>query len=210
MNLLRTASVLIGLTISFSVHASPTVVRDIVRLSRAIENAAPVSGIPEENLLEVREKLSEALDLLQAGDGEPNEPTLPLPGCVDFAYEKYSMNLSSPVATDKAIAACKKIVDLNVAKYVFEKHNINLNATVSMDKAAEQSNQTVRGKFQVISIAYDAYVLNLSSTVAISRSLTNAATVSKQSAACLKSLYDKYAVNLSPTVAMDKAFEGCK
>lgn len=191
-----------------SAQASPAVVRDIVNLSRSVENAANVSGIPEENLVAARDKLKEVLDLLSGTDpGNPGNPGTP--DCVDFAYNKYYETFPSQQATDKAVAACKIIADMNVVQYLFDKHYAELTAGAAMDKAASQSGQAVRGKIQIITFAFDAYFQDLTSSASATKAATNAARVSTKALSCLQSLYNKYFESLTAAASMDKAFDGC-
>lgn len=189
--------------------ADQSTVRDIVNLSRSIENAAGVSGISDANLSQAKKKLQDVLQLLTTGH-EPTEPGLPMPdGCFDFAYAKYFETFSSEGATDKAIAACKIITDMNVLRFAFQKNYETLSAAGAMDKSARQAGPNMQNKIELVTFAFNIYYQMLSSAAAIELAATNSAKVSTQSLTCVQSLYDKYQQTLSPKGALDKAFAGC-
>lgn len=195
--------VILGLH-SSSAQANPDIKEEIVELSRAVRASTLTSKASSQSLQEAREHLRKALNLL---DGE-DDGSSGVEGCFKFAYEKYYVSQSSSVATDKAVAACKKIDDLDVAKFLYEKHYVSATASAAMDLAAEGSIRS-RGKLEIVSFAYEKFYVSLSASAAAKKAGEESRRVPRNGLACVKELYEKYYQSMTAAAAMSKSLQGC-
>lgn len=195
-------TLLVAVCASAQAQSDQSVLNEINELTRAIRQATVDSTAPRSSLIEARNHLEDALDLIESSSGYNGR-------CFDFAYEKYFLQSSSATATEKALAACRKIADVPVAKFAYEKYFLSLSATSSMDKAVLISGENMKGKLNILKLAYEKYFISLSSTSALDLAYLGSQKVRRGSEECLEQLYKRYFKSYSAKTAMDKAFEGC-
>ncbi len=183
-------------------------VSDIINLAQQVELAARSTQASDGELQDVKSQLRDILSVLNQTNPNPGTPGTG--DCFDFAYAKYYVSQSSQTATNNAVAACKKIRDLPVAKFLYEKHYVSLSSASAMDLAADQSGSSMIDKEDMVRFAYDKYYVSYSATASATRSAQAIAPVRRGSLSCLKSLYDKYYVSMSSAAAMDAAAQGCR
>ena len=181
--------------------------QEIKSLAAQIHLAADTTTAATPALQRAKEKLREALALLNqsSGGGDPS----PGGDCFKFSYPKYYTSMGSAEATDRAVSACKKIVDLDVAKYVYERNFTSRSAVESMDEASNRSGYDLAGKLSMIKFSYSKYYISLSVVESITRATDAMRTVPVGRDQCLKDLYQKYWVSQSAVEAMDSAAKGC-
>ncbi len=196
-------SLLLTVCASAQAQSDQTVLNEINELTRAIRQATVDSNAPRASLIEARNHLEDALDLIEVGSGHNGR-------CFDFAYEKYFSQSSSATATKKALAACRKIADVAVAEFAYTKYFESLSATSAMDKATLVSGENMKGKLNVLKFSYSKYFESLSSTSALNLAYEGSAKVRRGSEACLEQLYKRYFKSYSSKTSMDKAFAGCQ
>ena len=197
------SSIVLFSMISFAQR--PDLVGQIESLATDIRQEARYTNADRETLLEVREQLQKSLDLLQNGQSGGYSKD-----CFDFAYAKYYSNMNSTQATDKAIALCKNVADIELLKFAYEKYYSNMNSTQAMDRAANAATSQMRGKMQILKFAYEKYYSNMNSTQAMDRAIEKTALVGRNSSTCVSDLYARYYQNMNSTQALDKAFEQCR
>lgn len=193
-------------TLLFSISSyaqnESALIRNIVDLSRQIRQSAPESTASRASLLEARDLMEQALTLIE--DGSHYDQS-----CFNFAYEKYSVNHISSVATDKAIAACKKIADLKVATFAYEKYYTSHISSTAMDKAADASGPALKGKLDMLQFAYEKYYTSHIASTAMDKAAQGIAQVPRGSLSCLQDLYNRYYGGHTASVAMDKTIAAC-
>lgn len=192
--------------ISVSAFASRQDVRDILNLTEQVRLATQSTAASESDLAEVKEKLREVVALLNQGPAPVPTET----GCFDFAYAKYYVTQTSATATDNALAACKRISDLEVTKFIYEKLYVTLTAANAMDGATELSEKLGRGRLEMLKFAYEKYYVTMSAKSAITKAAEQVATLGRGRLECLQSLYKKYYQTQSSATAMDSAVTGCR
>lgn len=196
----------LALMTTASAFASREDLRDILSLTEQVKIATRSTKASDADLAEAKQKLGEVLTLL-------NQMQTPAPtetGCFDFAHAKYYVSQSSAAATDNAIAACKKISDLEVAEFIYQKLYISLPSATAMDQAADLSEKLGRGKLDMLQFAYQKYYIVSSARDAITQAANQVATVRRGRLECLQTLFTKYNVTQSSATAMDSAAAGCK
>ena len=195
-------SMLLAVCASAQAQSEESVIQEINELTRSIRQATVDSTASRTSLIEARDLLQDALDLIESSSGYNGR-------CFDFAYEKYFVSHSGATATEKALAACRKIADVPVAQFAYEKYFVSLSATSSMDKAVLISGENMKGKLSILKLAYEKYFVSLSSTSALDLAYLGAQKVRRGSDDCLEQLYKRYFKSYNAKTAMDKAFEGC-
>jgi len=177
----------------------------INRLVKDIRIESDVTNASDESLQQVIDHLEQALDLLKQDSNNGGYKK----ECFDYAYAKYYLDSSSSVATDKAIAACKKVEDLSILKFSYDKYYLALSATNAMDKAVQIAVLPLKGKMDMLTFAYDKFYLTLNADSSMTKAGQGIARVKKNSLQCLQDLYTNYYRTDSSDSAMTKAINGC-
>lgn len=203
--------VLTSLLVAQTIFAAEGNVSTVVKLANTVKSVALTSEASQENIDAVEVKLRDAIELLTSespstgNSGNSGE----FVACYEFAYQKYYINLNSSNAADKATAACKAGLDLEVAKFLYEKYYINLNAVNSMDKAAAGSGKQQRGKLDLIKFMYEKHYINLNSSISADKAVEGAAKLNRDSLVCVQKLYATYYVSHNATNSVNSAVAGC-
>lgn len=186
-------------------QSNPNLVQQISELSRQIRISAATTEASDKSLVEALTLMEDALVLIESksSNNGPNSE------CFNYAYNKYYSSNTSTVATDKAIAACKKIADLNIAQFAYDRYYSSNTSSVAMDKAAQISGVSQKGKLDMIQFAYEKYYSSNTATVSMDRAGNGVANVPRGSLQCLKDFYDRYYGSNTPSVAMDKTLAAC-
>lgn len=192
--------------LSMTALASNQDLFDIIDLADQIKLAARTTTATDADLQDVKLKLKEVLAILN--NTNPNQN--PNQDCINFAYSKYYVNYDSQTATHKSIEACKKIVDLNTAKYLFDKYYITLTAALAMDEAANRSGPSKVGKEDMLSFAFDKYYITLTAQESANRASSVIDLLPRGRLSCLQNLYSKYYQTLTSVMAMDQAASDCR
>ncbi len=193
------------LGLGFSAQATQQDINEIVNLAEQVKYAARSSQASDSDLQDAKQQLRDVIALLNQTDDSHNNQE-----CIDYAYEKYLLGQSSQTATDSAIAACRKIKDLEVAQSLYDKYYLGLSSVAAMDRSADHSGPSSDGKLDMIEYAYSKYYLGLSSVAAADRSATAVANVHRGNLSCLESMYQRYSQTMSSVAAMDKAAQACQ
>lgn len=199
---LKLLAISLLLSVNGLAQTDSKVKNDIIELARAIRLAAPESEASAQALVDVREQLNDALDTLEASSNIQN-------GCFKFAFDKYNTSNTTSNATDKAIAACKIIVDLGVAQFAFEKYNVSNTTSNAMDKAAEAAKKSSKGKLDMVTFGFEKYNVSNTTSNAMDLAVKGVASVPRGSLSCVKELFDKYNTSNITAEALNKAFAGC-
>ncbi|OYZ24702.1 MAG: hypothetical protein B7Y39_00555 [Bdellovibrio sp. 28-41-41] len=188
-------------------------VSTVIKLANTVKSVAQTSEASQENIDEAEVKLREAIELLTSGSssggGSSHSGSIDFVACYDFSYQKYYSGLSSTAAADKASAACKGGVDLEITKFLFEKYYSGLSAVNAMDKSAAGSGKNLRGKLTLIKFMYEKYYSGMSSVNAADKAVEGAEKLKKNSLGCLEKLYPNYYSSQSSVNAMNSAVAGC-
>jgi hypothetical protein len=189
--------------------ATPQDLQEIQNLAGQIHLAAKNSGATDAELDLAKEKLREVIDLLnQSGNGNTPDPISG--GCFDFAYEKFFVSQSTSTATTNALAACKKISDLEVAKFLYDKYFVASSAATAMNEASNRSGPALSGKLDMLTFTYDKYFVASSAATAANKASDAIKTVPRGRLGCLQKLYEKHFTSKSAATAMDLAIKDCK
>ena len=193
------------LVFSQNLLATDAQIGRINRLVKDIRSESDTTNASDESLQQAIDHLEQALDLLKqdSNNGGYNKD------CFDYVYSKYYLDSSSSVATDKAIAACKKIDDLAILKYSYGKYYLALAASSAMDKAVQIAVLPLKGKMDMLSFAYDKFYLTLTADSSMTKAGQGISRVKKNSLQCLQDLYANYYRTDSSDSAMTKAINGC-
>lgn len=192
--------------LSTSALAASGVKRDILNLTRQIEDALLNSSASDSSLENAKEQLESALQLIQESS---QGGTYPQSDCMKFAYEKYYMTLSSSAAMDKASQACRGNDSVEVMQFLYEKFYIVTSSNAAMDKAADLSKDSVSGKLPIIRFAFDKYYQVKAADASATKAARGAQNVSSGALSCVQMSYDNYYRTQSSDQAMDSAFKAC-
>lgn len=186
--------------------ASPADIATIVNLSSQINIAAKNTKASDSQLKFIIQNLQTSLNTLNTATGS----TVPNTGeCFNFAYSKYYGFYGSVDATNKAVAACKKIADLSIAQFFYNKYYGAYSSVDAMDEAAQRADQSVLGKLDMIQFAYSKYYGSYSSIDASNTAYKVIVPVSAGSLGCLQMLYPKYYGPMSAVDAMNATAAAC-
>ncbi len=177
---------------------------EIAGLSRSLEQRVYTCGPSQNQLLQVRAKLFEALDILK--NDNPSELSDPQ-RCFEYLYDKYYLTYNSSQSTEKAGAALKLVGDFEVLQFLYDCHYKTLSSSAAIDLAVSQASFRVQGKLPIITYAYERYYTALNASQAATKAVTNSANVSLNALPFLKSTYEKFYKSYSASQSMDKAFE---
>ncbi len=181
---------------------------EIRNLLRQIEGELRYTDASERELRQVTQNLRRSLRILETGNGGGTPPTNG--ECVEFAYEKYYISLSSAAAMDKANQACRQIRDLAVAKTIYEYAYISYSSKNAMDLAANLATTRNIGKDEIVRFAASKYYISLSGANSAKLAGQNSMNVSRRSLPCLQRNYEAYYRSYSASQAMDRAFSNCR
>jgi hypothetical protein len=201
MKLLGLSLLLVGL----SAFANQQDVYDVQDLAEQVKYAARTSEASSATFQEAKDQLRQVIALLNDTGNPDNDQE-----CIDYAYQKYYMGQSSQAATDSAIAACRKIEDLDVARFLYDKYYMGLSSVAAMDRSADHAGMASSGKLDMIQFAYGKYYLGLSSVAAADRATEALVNVRRGKLSCLESLYQRYYQSMSSVAAMNAAAQGCQ
>ncbi|MBL6989524.1 MAG: hypothetical protein ISR65_07085 [Bacteriovoracaceae bacterium] len=128
--------------------------------------------------------------------------------CFEYAYEKYFKSYSSSQATDAAVAACKVIDDVAVARVLYTYAYKSLNAAGAMDLVVEGFANDLYGKNDIVVFVADKYYKSFDGATTAKKAAKGAGAVNDLS--CLQTLYPKYYRSMDAASAMDKAITSCR
>jgi hypothetical protein len=194
------------LTALFSVSAlaNPVLKDEIKRTANSIYYLADSSIASESALQQARQKLSEALQLIQStGPGHDFQK------CFELVYQGYYRTLSSADATSRAQAACKTYKDLVVLARLDEYAYRSLGGADAMDLAVRHSGYSAQGKIKIVDYVFDKYYRSLGAADSVERTGSALPRLAIDSLSCLQTLYPKYYQSMNSVDAMDASIRDC-
>lgn len=173
------------------------------QLSSVMSAIRPVIVSPVEAPIDIS-VVPEAEEPYDLGGVEPRE------ACLDFAFKQYNKTYSADTAMTEAMTACRRITELEIAKFIFAKAYLTYTAAGAMDVAARYANRDLRGKADLLEFMYDGYAQTLSSGTAIATAAEKSAEMEAYGLRCLRYSYARRARSVSSAAAMNRAVEDCR
>ena len=177
-------------------------INEIIELTRVVRDEARKTTATEQALLNVRNNLEDAIELLRGGNNNQE--------CFEYAYQKYFSSNSSSAAAEKASNLCKTVQDVPVLKFAFEKYYSSNSTENAINKAGAVASKSMRNKLDMVTFAFEKYYSASSSESAMNKASNGISLVRSGSLDCLKRFFDIHYSGNSSTVAMDKSIESCK
>ena len=180
--------------------------REILKITREIEDSLLDSTASEGNLSAARAQLLSALKLIKQsgnGGGPISEE------CINYAYSKYSQTLNSADAMDRASAACRASDSMEAMKFLFDKYSQTKGSADAMDLSAKGSAAPMSGKLEILSYAYGKYSQTLGSADSATKAASGTRKVAIGSLTCIQSAYSKYSQTRGSNDSMDSSFAAC-
>ena len=195
---------LLSTLISIPALANPVLRDEIKRAANTVYYLVDSSTAPESALLQARQKITEALQLIQStGPGHDFQK------CFDLVYQGYYRSLGSAESTSRAQAACKTYKDLQVLARLDEYAYRSLGGADAMDLAVRHSGYSAQGKIKIVEYVFDKYYRSLGAADSVERTGAALPRLPIDSLSCLQTLYPKYYQSMGSADAMDAAIRDC-
>lgn len=180
--------------------------RDTGELIQALE--AQLAETPPDAATDaaIRDRLEEALRLAKSGGARPRGDGR----CVDFAAGIYEKVYQAQDALEKATALCRAGLDADLLQQGTDVYAKVYQRTDALEKAAKiAARDDLRGKSDLVSIAYEPYAKVYQGTDAFEKAAAFAAGLPRGSGGCVSRAYQTYSKSMTGVDALTAAGSLC-